>query len=248
MPVGRAARPASRRAEHAREDRVVPERAHEQVAVVARRRPSSRCRSRRSGRCELRRAPGRAGDSPRAVAAQPPGQPVVGERDGGDALGVRRLGVAQPAQLRRGERGDRARRPVRSGVRRRRRPRRSGRGAACAERVSFQSRAARMTRPSASSTTMPCCWPADRDRARRPSSPPASANAAGRAPHQCGGIAPRCRRGARRGRSARAPRSRRPGPRPCTTASTSRRRRRVSWAPCTQSLRCWTRVDASPRR
>ena len=58
--------------------------------------------------------------------------------------------------------------------------------AACAERVSFQSRASRMTRPSASSTTMPCCCPPT-EIASTPSSPPASANAESSAPHHAAG-------------------------------------------------------------
>jgi hypothetical protein len=46
--------------------------------------------------------------------------------------------------------------------------------AASAERVSFQSRAGRMTVPSSPSTTMPCCCPAI-DTAATSSSPPAAA-------------------------------------------------------------------------
>ena len=95
--------------------------------------------------------PGRAGEAP--------GQPVVGERDGGDARGVLRLGVPQPAQLGHGQRRDGhgadgvgprlrsaqlvdevAARPAPSGCR---------------------STAARRGPPrrAASSATMPCCWP-----------------------------------------------------------------------------------------
>src|SRR5690606_27892889 len=58
--------------------------------------------------------------------------------------------------------------------------------AACAERVSFHSRASRMTRPSASSTTMPCCWPPT-EIAATSSRPPASAMAARSASHHAAG-------------------------------------------------------------
>src|SRR5690606_33122012 len=54
--------------------------------------------------------------------------------------------------------------------------------AACAERVSFHSRASRLTRPSASSTTMPPCWPPT-ERAAPPPRPPPPATAAPRASH-----------------------------------------------------------------
>lgn len=45
----------------------------------------------------------------RPVRGEPPGQPVVRQADRGGAVGVRRLGVSQPAQLGRGEGGDRHR-------------------------------------------------------------------------------------------------------------------------------------------
>ena len=58
--------------------------------------------------------------------------------------------------------------------------------AACAERVSFQSRASRMTRPSASRATMPCCCPAI-ETAATSSRPPAWAMASCSATHHASG-------------------------------------------------------------
>jgi hypothetical protein len=41
-----------------------------------------------------------------SVSEETPGQPVVGQGDGGDPGGIVRFGIAQPAQLRGGEGGD----------------------------------------------------------------------------------------------------------------------------------------------
>ena len=73
--------------------------------------PAGRGGTRRCGptsrRCRWRRPRSVASEPRLAVGRQPPGQPVVGQADGGGAVGVRRLGVGQPAQLGRGEGGDR---------------------------------------------------------------------------------------------------------------------------------------------
>ena len=115
--------------------------------------------------------------------------------------------------------------PDRVGPRLRRRRSSAMRSArAGAERVSFHSSASRTTSPSASSATMPCCWPPT-EIALDVVETPGLAIAVCRASHQCRGR-PRCRRGATRARAHERAGRRRRARRPCRTASTSPRRRR----------------------
>ena len=215
--AGRCASGRLRRAEHARQhDRrasepVVagrtasgaPEGALEQVEVVRTGRRAPVRRAARVGAVGGQRVEVGAERAlvRRAVAAQPPGQPVVGEGDGGDPGRVRRLGVAQPAQLGRRERGDghdadaaRVLGAPTSSIRS---------SAACALRVSFQSRASRMTWPCGVEHDHAVLLSGDRDRGDVVEAAGLGDRGLQRIPPRTRGR-PRCRPGARRARSARA--------------------------------------------
>ena len=164
--------------------------------------------------------------------------------DGGDPGRVLRLGIGQPAQLGRGDRrhrngADRPR-PGRGPGCRVTTPQasRTRSAAAAADRVSFHSRAGRMTCPDESRHTMPCCCPAT-DNASTSATPPAAWSARLQRhppPFRVDLRAVGVRGAATAGRLPRLPHRRR---RPCTTGSTSRPRPRAS-SPTAQEVRCST--------
>ena len=119
---------------------------------------------------------------------EPPGQPVVGQADGGRAGGRSGSWSREPAQL--GDREGRDRAPSRP-----RRPTPSGPPSSAMRSVGRAGRAGVVPQqrrrgppaPASSRQTMPCCWPPTATAATS-SSPPAAPTAVSSARHQAGGV------------------------------------------------------------